>query len=188
MAVQSKITIPLCITPLLAGKRVPCLAVSGDTHSILADGPSAKDNCCMANTSMGIAWAITNQLNVVYWSCFKCQTQNVTNGPSVNCGLDYRASVPNTAKVWVLNLANAPGLMTAIDSPITFLEVATILMGPHGVENTRLQNPTWATHSSMCCDECSHEETEPQDLATKSSSTVSPEANEVEMRDPESKS
>ena len=119
MAVQSKMTIPLYIIPHLAGCRVPCVMTQGATHSVLASGPSAPENCCLANTALEIANAITDQLKVVLWECFGCQTQNVTDGLYVSCGLTYRASVHDTAKVWVHYLANAP---------IDFLSVATILM------------------------------------------------------------
>ena len=65
MAVQSKLSIPGCIVPHLAGCRVPCIQTVGATHSILAPGPGFPENCCVANTTLGIANAIIWQLQVV---------------------------------------------------------------------------------------------------------------------------
>ena len=54
-------------------------------------------------------------------------------------------------------------------------------MGPHGVENTGLQNPRWLTHDGMKCNECVHPE--PMLPAVKVAPTASPEVDEVMMNE-----
>jgi hypothetical protein len=100
MPIQLLPLVPLCILPVLAGKRVACSQDTGRSHGLLANNLDPEDNCCMADTAVHIAWAITDQLKIQFWTCIKCQNENVTSGQCTKCGFDYKASVLNTAKVW----------------------------------------------------------------------------------------
>jgi hypothetical protein len=137
----------------------------------------------LAETATGIADSNIWQLKVQQWQCFACQKQNLTSGPCA-CGLDYQASVLSIAKVWVNDLLSTSGhFQDHNERPIDFKTIAQILLiGPRGMEDTRLMNLGWFVHDAMQCNECIYDP-ETKEPAVNKASAASSEEVEDEMNE-----